>query len=125
MARTKKEGKKPRSALKDVVSREYTIHLHPKIHTRSFKSKAPTAVKAVKAFAFKHMGTKDVRIDKELNSEIWKFGIKDAPRRIRVKLSRKRNDDEDAKEKLYTYVTLVPGITNFKGLQTTNVENEE
>jgi len=127
MAKTKKSttGRKTRSALKDVVSREYTIHIHKHIHGKAFKKRAPTAIKAVKEFARKHMGTTDVRIDKDLNSEIWKYGIKDAPRRIRVRLSRKRNDDEDAKEKLYTYATVVPGVANFKGLQTTVVDTEE
>lgn len=39
-------------------------------------------------------------------------------------LSGKRNDDESAKEKLYTYATPILGITDFHGLQTTVVEQE-
>jgi len=35
----------------------------------------------------------------------------------------KRNDDEDAKEKLYVYVQAVP-VTSFKGLETQVVEQE-
>jgi len=120
-----KTGKAKRSALKDVVIREYTIHLHKRVHTRAFKDKAPTAVKAVKSFAAKHMGTSDVRIDKDLNAHIWSFGIRNPPTRVRVRLSRKRNDDEDAKEKLYTLASLVPNVTNFKGLQTSVIEGEE
>jgi large subunit ribosomal protein L31e len=46
------------------------------------------------------MGTKDVRIDTDLNKALWKNGIHNTPRRIRVKLSRKRNDDEEATEKV-------------------------
>ena len=75
--------------------------------------------------AQKTMGTNDVRLDPKLNQEIWKLGVKDVPRRIRVRLERKRNDDEDAKEKLYTYATPVLGITNFHGLQTTVIEQDE
>jgi large subunit ribosomal protein L31e len=37
-----------------------------------------------------------------------------------VRLSRKRNEDEDADEKLYTWAQLVD-IAAFKGLQTENV----
>lgn len=37
----------------------------------------------------------------------------------------KRNDDENAKEKLYVVVSHVPGVTEFKGLQTQVVETEE
>lgn len=69
------------------------------------------------------MGTSDVRLDPKLNQAIWAQGIKSVPHRIRVKLERKRNDDESAKEKLYTYVSHVP-VTTFKGLQTTVVDAE-
>jgi large subunit ribosomal protein L31e len=34
------------------------------------------------------MGTSDVRIDPELNKEIWARGIKSVPHRLRVKLER-------------------------------------
>lgn len=67
------------------------------------------------------MGTSDVRIDQRLNKEIWKTGVRNVPYRVRVRLSRKRNDDEDAKEPLFTHVTHVP-VTSFKGLQTVNIE---
>src|SRR5437763_15525655 len=81
---------------------------------RSFKKRAPYAVKAIREFAKKHMGTSDVRLDPSLNKEIWKQGIRSVPHRMRLRLSRRRNDEEDAKEKLYTHVTSVP-VTTFKG----------
>ena len=77
------------------------------MHSIAFKKRAPKGVKEVVKFAQKAMGTKDV------------------PRRLRVRLERKRNDDEDAKEKLYTYATPVLGITNFHGLQTNVIEQDE
>ncbi|KAF9180076.1 60S ribosomal protein L31 [Haplosporangium sp. Z 767] len=110
-----------RSTIHDVVAREYTIHLHKHVHGRSFKKRAPHAIKAIKAFAQKTMGTSDVRVDPSLNKQIWSKGIKTVQHRIRVRLSRKRNDDEEAKEKLYTYVTYVP-VTSFKGLETQVVD---
>ncbi|KAI9065192.1 hypothetical protein FKP32DRAFT_1710798 [Trametes sanguinea] len=128
---TKKTGK-TRSALQDVVTREYTIHLHKRVHGRSFKKRAPWAVKSVVDFAQKAMGTSDVRIDPKLNQALWAQGIKSVPHRIRVKLepllgcktlvglldspmgiTGKRNDEENAKEKLYTYATYVP-VESFK-----------
>jgi hypothetical protein len=36
------------------------------------------------------------------------------PHRVRVRLARKRNEDEDSPNKLYTLVTYV-NVTNFKG----------
>ncbi|KAI8991397.1 ribosomal protein L31e-domain-containing protein [Mycotypha africana] len=112
-----------RSTLADVVTREYTIHLHKHVFGRSLRKRAPAAVKAVKDFAEKAMGTKDVRLDPSLNKAVWSRGVKHVNHRIRVRISRKRNDDEEAKEKLYSYVTYVP-VTDFKGLQTEVVEDE-
>lgn len=40
-------------------------------------------------------------------------------------LTGKRNDDEDAKERLYTYAAPVLGITDFKGLQTEVIDDAE
>lgn len=89
---TKKEARK-----KEVVAREYTINLHKKLHSIKFKGRAPRAIKEVRKFASKIMGTKDVRLDVSLNKAIWSKGIRNVPDRIRVVISRRRNEDEDAK----------------------------
>merc|ERR1711943_60628 len=95
----------------DVVTREYTINLKA-VHGLTFKKRAPRAVQAVKKFAQKVMKTSDVRVDVKLNKAIWSKGIRNVPRKIRVQISRRRNDDEDATEDLYSYVTVVDGPTN-------------
>jgi len=76
------------------------------------------------------MGTSDVRLDPKLNQAIWARGIKTVPHRLRVKLESavklslffvlysnylvgKRNDEEGAKERLYTYASHVP-VISFK-----------
>ncbi|WP_411025987.1 hypothetical protein, partial [Salmonella sp. s54496] len=116
--------KKARSALNDVVTREYTIHLHKRVFGVSFKKKAPRAIKEIRKFASKMMGTEDVRVDTRLNKHIWAKGIRSVPFRVRVRLARKRNEDEDSPNKLYTLVTYVE-VTSFKGLQTLNVDSDE
>jgi large subunit ribosomal protein L31e len=103
----------------DLVSRDYTIHLAKRTHKTTFKAKTP---KAIKKFAEEMMKTTDVRIDPKVNKFIWKQGVRNPPKRIRVRLSRKRNEDEDAAEKLYTLVQLVE-VSSFKGLQTENVDS--
>ena len=79
------------------------------------------------------MKTPDVRIDSKLNKEIWSQGIKyvlplsfvfseystglffsHVPYRVRVRLARQRNEDEDSPNKLYTLVTYVR-VPAFKG----------
>ena len=42
---------------------------------------------------------------------------------MRVRLSRKRNEDEDAKEKMFTLIQYVP-VDSFKGLETEAVNEE-
>merc|ERR1719408_763167 len=69
------------------------------------------------------MSTKDVRVDTKLNKAIWAQGVRNVPGRIRVRMSRKRNEDEDATEKMFTLVQHVP-VESFKGLQTENVKDD-
>merc|ERR1711907_328187 len=109
----------------ETVTREYTINLHKLLHKRhlTFKERAPKAVKAIRTFAAKEMKTSDVRLDVKLNKAVWSRGIKSVPRRMRIQISRKRNDDEDAKEAFYSYVTAVEAPNGAKGLQTKVIED--
>ncbi|XP_013421033.1 60S ribosomal protein L31 [Lingula anatina] len=123
MAPAKKGEKKKKSAISEVVTREYTVNVHKRIHGIGFKRRAPRAVKEIRKFAEKMMGTPDVRIDTRLNKHIWSKGVRNVPYRVRVRLARKRNEDEDSPHKLYTLVTYVP-VASFKGLSTVNVDGE-
>ena len=87
----------------------------------SFKKRAPQALKEIRKFAMKEMGTPDVLVDTRLNKAVWAKGIRNVPYCISVRLSRKHNEDEDSPNKLYTLVTYVP-VTTFKNLQTVNVD---
>jgi large subunit ribosomal protein L31e len=101
----------------DLVTRDFTIHLQKRVVGTTHKKKAPKAIKVIKEFATKMMKTSDVRLSADLNKAVWANGIKNVPARLRIRLSRKRNDDEEAKEKLYTLVEHVT-VDSFKGLQT-------
>ncbi|CAK9818857.1 60S ribosomal protein L31 [Anthophora quadrimaculata] len=117
----KSTEKRRKSAINEVVTREYTVNLHKRLHGIGFKKRAPRAIKEIRKFAEKQMGTPDVRIDTRLNKQLWSKGIRNVPFRVRVRLSRRRNDDEDSANKLYTLVTYIP-VATFKGLQTENVD---
>merc|ERR1712198_316258 len=119
-----KKGEKKKSTINEVVTREYTVNIHKRIHGIGFKRRAPRAIKEIRKFAEKMMGTPDVRIDTRLNKHMWSKGVKNVPFRLRVRLARKRNEDEDSPHKLYTLVTYVP-VTTFKGTQTINVDSSE
>ncbi|XP_034848379.1 60S ribosomal protein L31-like [Mirounga leonina] len=116
MAPEKKGGeKKGRSAIDEVVTREYTINIHKHIHGVGVKKRAPRALREIWKFATKEMGTPGVRFDTRLKKAVWAKGIRNVPYHIRVRLSRKHNEDEDSPNKLYTLVTYVP-VTAFKNL---------
>ncbi|KAH7660325.1 Ribosomal protein L31e protein [Dioscorea alata] len=117
---------KARKGRKDVVTREYTINLHKRLHGCTFKKMAPNAIKEIKKFAQKAMGTTDVRVDVKLNKQIWSRGIRGVPRRVRVRIARKRNDEEDAKEELFSLVTVAEVPTEgLKGLGTKVIEDDD
>jgi ribosomal protein L31E len=56
-----------------------------------------------------------------LNKKVWEAGIKGVAYRLRIRISRKRNDEEGAKERLFSYVQAV-NVKSAKGLQTVVVE---
>ncbi|XP_069346458.1 large ribosomal subunit protein eL31-like [Eulemur rufifrons] len=118
MAPPKKGGKKKKgcSAINEVVTREYTINVHKHIHRVGFKKRTPQELREIQKFAMKEMGTPDVHTDTRLNKAIWAKGIRNVPYHICVQLSRKRNEDEESPNNLYTLVTYVP-VTTFKNLQ--------
>merc|ERR1711915_654708 len=121
MPRAKKEKGKGQSAIDKVVTREYTIHLHRRLTNVCLKKRSVRAIKEIRKFARKEMRTEDVRIELRLNKFIWSRGIKNPPYRVRVRLSRRRNEDEDSPHAFYTLCSLVP-VASFKGLVTENVD---
>lgn len=48
----------------------------------------------------------DVRVDVKLNQEVFKQGVRNVPVRLRVAISRRRNEEEDASDEMYSYVTV-------------------
>merc|ERR1712151_1235193 len=97
--------------------RDYTLHLHKRLHGVQFKKRAPRAIRDIKRFATKEMYPKDVRIDNSLNRAVWLNGIRNIPRRIRIRVTRRRNEDEDAKKKFYSLVQHLE-IDTWHGLRT-------
>ena len=104
----KGKGEKKEKELQ-AVSRTMKVNLHKQCHGIQFKKKAPRAVKIIKELVKRNMLTKDVRIDPELNKEIWKNGVRNLPTRVEIIMERKKNEDEEeGQEKMYTLVKLAP-----------------
>ena len=119
MTKTRKPTAKKQAESKTLApaTRDDTVNLHKLCHKTQFKKKAPKALKQIREFAQKNMLTDDVRIDSEVNQWVWHQGIRNVPRRIRVRLIRKKNEGEDAGNKFFTEVKLLQ-VDTFKGLKT-------
>lgn len=104
----------------DIQSYEIYICIY-RISYSTSKKRAPRALKAVREFVKKEMGTEDVRIDTNLNKYLWSRGICHVPSRVRVRVERKRSIEEEAKYPIYSVVSYV-AVPSFKGLETKVVE---
>ena len=105
-SKVRKEGKELQP-----VTRTVKINLHKQLHGEKFKKKAPKGVKVIKALAQKMMFTKDVRVDPELNKELWRNGVRNVTKRITIIMERKKNEEDDEnEEKMYTLVRLAPAF---------------
>merc|ERR1711965_437124 len=81
------------------------------------KQEMQAAVRDNRRFAQKEMHTQDVRVDTQLNRHMWSRGIRNVPRLVRVRISRKKNEEEDAKQPFYSTVQLLE-VESFENLQT-------
>ena len=111
MGKKSKNAPKAKGDKKELqpLNRKIKINLHKQLHGIQFKKKAPRAVKVIKELVKRNMLTKDVRIDPELNKEIWKNGVRNLPTRVEILMERKKNEDEEeGQEKMYTLVKFVP-----------------
>lgn len=100
------------------------MYTNLQLHGVKFTKRAPKAVKEIRKFAALHMGTTDVRLDPKLNTTLWKRGIQGVQHRLRLRISRKRNDEEDAKEAMFAFVEPIT-VPSTKGLQTVVVGEDD
>ena len=79
---------KKEEAAKIVLERNYNIPLRRQTLKVPPFRKAEKAVKTVKEFISKHMKSKDVKIGRYLNLNIWRHGIKNPPHIVKVTASK-------------------------------------
>merc|ERR1711998_773649 len=102
-----------------VATRDYTLNMHKRLQGIAFKKRATRAVRECRRFAEREMHTSDVRVDTALNQFLWKKGVRNVPRLVRIRVSRKKNEEDDAKTPFYSHVQLLH-VESFAGLQTEN-----
>jgi len=85
-----KEIKKKKGEVKVELEREYTVPLKKGVLNVPHYRRAKKAVKILKEFMVRHMGVRDrdlrkVKVDINLNNEIWFRGIKKPMNKVKVK----------------------------------------
>ncbi|VCX37207.1 unnamed protein product [Gulo gulo] len=80
--------KKSHSIISDVVTREYTIHIHKHIHSVSFKKCASWELKEIQKFALEEVEIPDVCIDTRFSKAVWAKGIRNVPYRLHTVVQR-------------------------------------
>eukprot|EP01004_Peranema_trichophorum_P000030 NODE_10039_length_545_cov_126.433649_g9394_i0.p1 GENE.NODE_10039_length_545_cov_126.433649_g9394_i0~~NODE_10039_length_545_cov_126.433649_g9394_i0.p1 ORF type:complete len:160 (-),score=27.08 NODE_10039_length_545_cov_126.433649_g9394_i0:66-503(-) len=118
----KSKDKKKKVGRNDPRTMEVTCHLARYLNKMTYKNKAPRAILHIKKIARKFLRTYDVRIDPKLNKAVWAEGIRAIPRRIRIRMERKRNENEEAQRKTYTVVSWVP-VGSFEELTNKVIED--
>jgi large subunit ribosomal protein L31e len=74
-----------------VLERFYTIPLG-RAWLAPRKKRVPRAVRMIKEFMLRHMKAKEVKLDEDLNEFLWRRGIENPPRRVRVRATKDKED---------------------------------
>lgn len=78
------------TTLEDSVTRVYTINLGKAWITPQYR-RTDRVVNMIREFARKHMKSDEIKLDQDLNRQIWSRGKTNPPRKVRVKMVK----DED------------------------------
>lgn len=78
------------SADEENMTRIYTINLGKAWLTPQYR-RTDRVINIIKEFGKKHMKSDEIKVDQDLNRQVWKRGKTNPPRRLRVKMIK----DED------------------------------
>src|SRR5919197_3304006 len=89
------------TTLEDSVTRVYTINLGKAWITPQYR-RTDRVVNMIREFAIKHMKSDDIKLDQDLNRQVWSRGKTNPPRKVRVKMVK----DEDGIVTVSSYEDL-------------------
>jgi large subunit ribosomal protein L31e len=78
------------SEIDENLTRVYTINLGRAWITPQHK-RTDRVINIIKEFAKKHMKSEEIKMDQDLNRQIWKRGKTNPPRKVRVKMVKDDN----------------------------------
>ena len=79
------------SNVEENLSRVYTINLGKAWLTPQYR-RTDRVVNIIREFAKKNMKSSDVKIDQDLNRQVWSRGKVNPPRKIRVRMTKDEDD---------------------------------
>lgn len=97
------------------LSIECTINLHKKLLGAKFKNRASKAVIEIKKFAKQLFSVNEIRMDTNLNKQIWENGPRHVPFRIRVRMTKHRYICKKNVDREFVFIFLVK-YNKFKNL---------
>jgi large subunit ribosomal protein L31e len=103
------------ATVEENLTRVYTINLGKAWLTPEYK-RTDRVVNMIREFAQKHMKSEEIKLDQDLNRQIWSRGKTNPPRKVRVKMAK----DEDGVVTVSLYEDL-PAAT----AETTATAKEE
>lgn len=89
-----------------VLERTYNVPLRKEYQKAPNWKRTGKAVVALREFIAHHMKSKDVRVEKEVNEQLWKHGIKNPPHHVKVTAS--KNDKGAVRVALFDAKTPTP-----------------
>jgi large subunit ribosomal protein L31e len=108
------------SSAQEGVSRIYTINLGKAQLTPRYR-RTDRVVNMIREFASRHMKTDEVKLDQELNRQVWKKGKANPPRRLRVRMIK----DEDGVVIVSPYEEATKKENEEEAIQTGEDVNHE
>jgi large subunit ribosomal protein L31e len=108
------------ASIEENLTRVYTINLGKAWLTPQYR-RTDRVINMIKEFAQKHMKSEEIKLDQDLNREVWAKGKTNPPRKLRVKLVK----DEDSVVTVSLYEDLQEaGSEKIDREAATSSENE-
>lgn len=106
------------ATVEENLTRVYTINLGKAWLTPEYK-RTDRVANMIREFAQKHMKSEEIKLDQDLNRQIWSRGRTNPPRKVRVKMAK----DEDGVVTVSLYEDLPAGTAETSAI--TKEEEED
>ena len=106
----------------DIITRVYTINLGKAWISPQHK-RTDRVVNMIREFAGKHMKSDEIKLDQDLNRQVWSRGKTNPPRKVRVKMV--KDEDGVVTVSLYEDLPEAAGATSATTESAATEENKE